>query len=187
MCIRDSWYWQRLYFHPQNPLPDQTHFPIFVFLKESVSDSEEKMCIRDRNRCPCTALSMHFLDVIGLNCLFRTGFLEIMRNKEWCHNPTENRPGARRLQEHCKKSYQIMISHIPTNMILTNYLRGPGIIPDPQTRPSSFSLKPAPQTKPSKTGILKGPAPHDWPSISSANPQKLWLSFLCHSNSQIWN
>ena len=26
----------------QNPLPDQTHFPIFVFLKESVSDSEEK-------------------------------------------------------------------------------------------------------------------------------------------------
>ena len=119
---------------------------------------------------------MHFLDVIGLNCLFRTGFLEIMRNKEWCHNPTENRPGARRLQEHCKKSYQIMISHIPTNMILTNYLRGPGIIPDPQTRPSSFSLKPAPQTKPSKTGILKGPAPHDWPSISSANPQKLWLS-----------
>lgn len=43
-------------------------------------------------------------------------------------------------------------------MILTNYLRGPGIIPDPQTRPSSLSLKPAPQTKPSKTGILKGPA-----------------------------
>lgn len=41
-----------------------------------------------------------------------------------------------------------MISHIPTNMILTNYLRGPGIIPDPQTNPS-------------KTGILKGPAPHD--------------------------
>lgn len=41
-----------------------------------------------------------------------------------------------------------MIFHIPTNMILTNYLRGPGIIP-------------APQTKPSKTGILKGPAPHD--------------------------
>ena len=33
--------------------------------------------------------------------------------------------------------------------------------PDPQTRPSSLSLKPAPQTKPSKTGILKGPAPHD--------------------------
>ena len=58
-------------------------------------------------------------------------------------------------------TYQIMISHIPTNMILTNYLRGPGIIPDPQTRPSSLSLKPAPQTKPSKTGILKGPAPHD--------------------------
>lgn len=48
----------------------------------------------------------------------------------------------------CKKSYQKMISHIPTNMILTNYLRGPGIIP-------------APQTKPSKTGILKGPVPHD--------------------------
>ena len=46
-------------------------------------------------------------------------------------------------------------------MILTNYLRGPGIIPGPQTRPSSLSLKPAPQTKPSKTGILKGPAPHD--------------------------
>ena len=60
-----------------------------------------------------------------------------------------------------QKSYQIMISHIPTNMILTNYLRGPGIIPDPQTRPSSLSLKPAHQTKPSKTGILKGPAPHD--------------------------
>ena len=54
-----------------------------------------------------------------------------------------------------------MISHIPTNMILTNYLRGPGIIPDPQTRPSSLSLKPDPQTNPSKTGILKGPAPHD--------------------------
>ena len=50
------------------------------------------------------------------------------------------------------------------------------IIPDPQTHPSSLSLKPAPQTKPSKTGILKGPAPHDWPSISSANPQELWLS-----------
>ena len=31
-----------LHFHPQNPPPDQTHFPIFVFLKESVSDSEEK-------------------------------------------------------------------------------------------------------------------------------------------------
>lgn len=46
-------------------------------------------------------------------------------------------------------------------MILTNYLRGPGIIPAPQTRPSSLSLKPDPQTKPSKTGILKGPAPHD--------------------------
>ena len=45
-CLRFShgvfWYWQRLYFHPQNPLPDQTHFPIFVFLKESVSDSAEK-------------------------------------------------------------------------------------------------------------------------------------------------
>lgn len=54
-----------------------------------------------------------------------------------------------------------MISHIPTNMILTNYLKGPGIIPAPQTRPSSLSLKPDPQTKPSKTGILKGPAPHD--------------------------
>ena len=35
------------------------------------------------------------------------------------------------------------------------------IIPDPQTHPSSLSLKPAPQTKPSKTRILKGPAPHD--------------------------
>lgn len=46
-------------------------------------------------------------------------------------------------------------------MILTNYLSGPGIIPDPQTRPSSLSLKPAPQTKPSKTGILKEPAPND--------------------------
>ncbi len=54
-----------------------------------------------------------------------------------------------------QKSYQIMISHIPTNMILTNYLRGPGIIPDPQTRPSSLSLKPAPQTKPSKTLIIR--------------------------------
>lgn len=44
-------------------------------------------------------------------------------------------------------------------MILTNYLRGPGIIPDPQTRPSSLTIKHAHQTKPSKTGILKGPAP----------------------------
>lgn len=38
-----------------------------------------------------------------------------------------------------------MISRIPTNMILTNYLRGPGIIPDPQTHPSSLSLKLNPQ------------------------------------------
>ena len=29
-------------------------------------------------------------------------------------------------------------NNIPTNIILTNYLRGSGIIPDPQTRPSSF-------------------------------------------------
>ena len=42
-----------------------------------------------------------------------------------------------------------MISHIPTNIILTNYLRGPGIIPDPQTHPqvcpSNQPLKPNPQ------------------------------------------
>lgn len=44
-----------------------------------------------------------------------------------------------------QKSYQIMISHIPTNMILTNYLRGPGIIPDPQVCPSTQPLKLNPQ------------------------------------------
>lgn len=38
-----------------------------------------------------------------------------------------------------------MISHIPTNMILTNYLRGPGIIPDPQVCPSTQPLKLNPQ------------------------------------------
>lgn len=47
--------------------------------------------------------------------------------------------------KHCKKSYQIMISHILTNMILTNYLRGPGIIPAPQVCPSNQPLKLTPQ------------------------------------------
>ena len=42
-------------------------------------------------------------------------------------------------------------------MILTNYLRGPGIIPDPQTRPSSLSLKPAPQTCPSSLPLNLNP------------------------------
>ena len=53
--------------------------------------------------------------------------------KKYAHY-SRHKVNAHRLR---KKSYQIMISHIPTNMILTNYLRGSGIIPDPQTRPSN--------------------------------------------------
>lgn len=70
-----------------------------------------------------------------------------------------------------QKSYPKTISHILMNMILNNYSRGPRIIPDPQTRHSSLSLK---------------PAPHDWPSISSANPQELWLSYLTYTGIMIW-
>ena len=35
--------------------------------------------------------------------------------------------------KHCKKFYRKMVSCILANMILTNFLKGPGIIPDPQT------------------------------------------------------
>ena len=71
--------------------------------------------------------------------------------------------------KHCKKSYQIMISHIPTNMILTNYLRGPGIIPDPQTRPSSLSLKPDPQTRPSNQTLKNWHSKRTSPSRLTLN------------------